>query len=61
MDDHSNKDVDLTTSVSSLEGRPKIAYFSMEIGIDESIPTYSGGLGILAGTLLNHALISISL
>ncbi|MCF6157373.1 MAG: alpha-glucan family phosphorylase [wastewater metagenome] len=27
----------------------KIAYFSMEIGIDPHIPTYSGGLGILAG------------
>ncbi len=27
----------------------KIGYFSMEIGIDENIPTYSGGLGILAG------------
>ncbi len=27
----------------------KIAYFSMEIGIDSQIPTYSGGLGILAG------------
>ena len=26
-----------------------IAYFSMEIGIRNSIPTYSGGLGILAG------------
>ncbi len=31
---------------------PKIAYFSMEIGIDEQIPTYSGGLGILAGDTL---------
>jgi glycogen phosphorylase len=30
-------------------GKAKIAYFSMEIGIDESIPSYSGGLGILAG------------
>jgi len=29
-----------------------IAYFSMEIGISHSIPTYSGGLGILAGDLL---------
>jgi starch phosphorylase len=29
--------------------KAKIAYFSMEIGIDESIPSYSGGLGILAG------------
>ena len=33
-------------------GKPKIAYFSMEIGIDEHIPTYSGGLGILAGDTL---------
>jgi len=33
----------------SPNGKPKIAYFSMEIGIDENIPTYSGGLGILAG------------
>jgi len=32
-----------------INGKPKIAYFSMEIGIDENIPTYSGGLGILAG------------
>ena len=27
----------------------KIAYFSAEIGIDDKIKTYSGGLGILAG------------
>lgn len=27
----------------------RIAYFSMEIGFDPSIPTYSGGLGVLAG------------
>ncbi len=33
----------------NLGGKPKIAYFSMEIGIDENIPSYSGGLGILAG------------
>ena len=30
----------------------RIAYFSMEIGIDSSIPTYSGGLGILAGDFI---------
>ncbi len=29
-----------------------IAYFSMEIGISHKIPTYSGGLGMLAGDLL---------
>ena len=32
-----------------------IAYFSMEIGIDSSMPTYSGGLGILAGDTLRAA------
>ncbi len=26
-----------------------IAYFSMEYGLDEALPTYSGGLGILSG------------
>jgi len=29
-----------------------IAYFSMEIGMDPAVPTYSGGLGILAGDTL---------
>jgi len=29
-----------------------IAYFSMEIGIDPRIPSYSGGLGILAGDMI---------
>jgi starch phosphorylase len=33
------------------DGR-RIAYLSMEIGLDRSIPTYSGGLGILAGDTL---------
>src|SRR5512136_2014939 len=34
------------------EKERSIAYFSMEIGIDPRIPTYSGGLGILAGDTL---------
>jgi starch phosphorylase len=34
---------------------PSIAYFSMEVGIDPSLPTYSGGLGILAGGTLRAA------
>ncbi len=33
----------------------KIAYFSMEIGLDARIPTYSGGLGVLAGDTLKSA------
>ncbi|MEM1185133.1 MAG: alpha-glucan family phosphorylase [Planctomycetota bacterium] len=32
-----------------------IAYFSLEIGFDAHIPTYSGGLGILAGDTLRAA------
>ena len=32
-----------------------VAYFSMEIGLHESIPTYSGGLGVLSGDHLKSA------
>ena len=34
---------------------PRIAYFSMEIAFDPAVPTYSGGLGILAGDTLRAA------
>lgn len=34
---------------------PKIAYFSMEIGIRTEMPTYSGGLGVLAGDTIRSA------
>ena len=33
----------------------KIAYFSMEIGIESDIPTYSGGLGVLAGDVIRSS------
>ena len=32
-----------------------IAYFSMEIAVDPKIPTYAGGLGVLAGDALRSA------
>lgn len=32
-----------------------IAYFSMEIALEEGMPTYSGGLGVLAGDTLRAA------
>jgi starch phosphorylase len=32
-----------------------IAYFSMEIALEEGIPTYSGGLGVLAGDTVRSA------
>jgi glycogen phosphorylase len=34
---------------------PHVAYFSMEIALDQDMPTYSGGLGILAGDTLRSA------
>ena len=33
----------------------QIAYFSMEFGLSESLPIYSGGLGVLAGDFLKTA------
>lgn len=33
----------------------EIAYFSLEIGLEADIPTYSGGLGVLAGDTLRAA------
>jgi starch phosphorylase len=32
-----------------------IAYFSMDVAVDSAIPTYSGGLGVLAGDMLRSA------
>jgi starch phosphorylase len=39
----------------STQSPGKIAYFSMEIAVDERFPTYSGGLGVLAGDVLRAA------
>ena len=39
----------------ALQGQQKIAYFSMEIALESAIPTYSGGLGVLAGDTLRSA------
>jgi len=32
-----------------------IAYFSMEIALDPRMPTYAGGLGVLAGDTIRAA------
>ena len=36
-------------------GRRTVAYFSMEIGLEPEMPTYSGGLGVLAGDTIRSA------
>jgi len=41
--------------LEELTKEPKIAYFSMEIGVHNEIPTYSGGLGVLAGDTIRSA------
>ncbi|MHA1698972.1 MAG: alpha-glucan family phosphorylase [Promethearchaeota archaeon] len=33
----------------------KVAYFSMEIALEGDVPTYSGGLGVLAGDMIRSA------
>src|SRR4029078_11933814 len=40
---------------ASVLGARPVAYFSAEFGLHESIPIYSGGLGILAGDHLKSA------
>ena len=37
----------------SRSGEARIAYFSAEFGLHESLPIYSGGLGLLAGDHIN--------
>lgn len=34
---------------------PRVAYFSMEIALRNEIPTYAGGLGVLAGDTVRSA------
>lgn len=45
----------IATLLDELTKEPKIAYFSMEIGLNKDIPTYSGGLGVLAGDTIKSA------
>ncbi len=42
-------------SMDAFIKEPKIAYFSMEIGVRSDMPTYSGGLGVLAGDTIKSA------
>jgi len=46
---------ELQELILELTKEPKIAYFSMEIGVQNDIPTYSGGLGVLAGDTIRSA------
>ena len=43
------------SSMSLSERGDTVAYFSMEIAITPEMPTYSGGLGVLAGDTMRSA------
>jgi len=43
------------TGIDELRQRPRVAYFSMEIALRGDVPTYAGGLGVLAGDTLRAA------
>lgn len=45
----------IETRVRPFLAQPRVAYFSMEIALRSEIPTYSGGLGVLAGDTLRSA------
>src|SRR5260370_2272230 len=40
---------------ASVLGAKPVAYFSAEFGLHESVPIYSGGLGVLAGDHIKSA------
>ena len=55
FDSYMNQTVTWTSRAHpELKGRP-IAYFSMEFGLHETLPIYSGGLGVLAGDHLKES------
>jgi len=41
--------------IDAFTHEPRVAYFSMEIALRNEIPTYAGGLGVLAGDTLRSA------
>src|ERR1700677_269491 len=50
----SNQQIDFSSMGLSERGGT-VAYFSMEIAISPDMPTYSGGLGVLAGDTMRSA------
>ncbi|WP_281067892.1 alpha-glucan family phosphorylase [Anthocerotibacter panamensis] len=49
------KDTWASQMMAGYDLKRPVAYFSAEFGLDESLPTYSGGLGCLAGDHLKSA------
>lgn len=45
----------MSISSEDVRRRSTVAYFCMEVGLDPAMPTYAGGLGMLAGDTLSAA------
>jgi starch phosphorylase len=45
----------MTLRIEPFTHEPRVAYFTMEIALRDEIPTYSGGLGVLAGDAMRTA------
>ena len=45
----------MSASLDAFVHEPRVAYFSMEVALRSEIPTYSGGLGVLAGDSMRSA------
>ena len=45
----------MTDKVADGPDNVLVAYFSMEIGLESGMPTYAGGLGVLAGDTVRSA------
>ena len=60
-------DLEKVAETEAYSMRQKVAYFSMEIGVDSQLPTCCGGLGVLAGDTvkgaaeINFPLVGVSL
>ena len=46
---------DIFKRLSEDKSKREIAYFTMEVALDDDLPSYSGGLGVLAGDTLRSA------
>ncbi|MCP5144109.1 MAG: alpha-glucan family phosphorylase [Gammaproteobacteria bacterium] len=54
-DTYRNEDGELTKNGTAAQQPPLVTYFCAEFGLHESLPIYSGGLGILAGDFCKAA------
>lgn len=55
FDAYLNREDTWYATAQAKQGQKGIAYFSMEFGLHETLPIYSGGLGVLAGDHLKEA------